>query len=79
MADTWFTGQLTSEDLSIFGSTFKEYWPGLADCVHTNSLGDRRLWFNLHKSTPISGSEEYVGWVNIDLDTGVIEFGEPAA
>lgn len=78
MADTWFRGRLNEYDCIGLAANFDKWWPGLVDCTITNSNGERYLWFNL--TTPShAGESQYMGWVNINLSTGDIEFGEPAA
>jgi hypothetical protein len=75
MADTWFRGRVRSTYRYGLSKKFDDFYPGLVDCTHTDSTGARYLWLNLSKSK----DNEYVGWVNINLHTGEIEFGEPAA
>jgi len=78
MADTWFRGRLDTYDRKGLAENFDAWYPGLADYTVTNSHGERYLWFSL--ATPShAGESQYLGWVNINLTTGEIEFGEPAA
>ena len=79
MADTWFRGRIVQSDR--YGlKKIREYSPGLISCILTDSTGTEHLWFNLI-GPPHAGADkdEYFGWVNINLHTGAIEFGEPAA